>query len=279
MISRRKFYMLVLLCTSVLLMLTSCMRTGVNINMKEDGSGVVEISYGVAENYYNSMIEQSGTDIFAGKQTGLISEDGKEYICYVEHKPFTSYDELKDILLSLEYDTKTFSGGEIEEDSEEEWPDDSDLTFDFELDMGFEDDEDETDADTDTSEDLHIFKAADAGKRDSFFSDTYYFTATVNPQNMDMDQLAMLNLDASEIFRLVVSVTVPGDITAEGAVVEGNTATFTITDLSEETVITVEGSQVEIVQIILIVVAILLLIGLIIMLVGGKKKPKENKEF
>ena len=65
-----------------------------------------------------------------------------------------------------------------------------------------------------------------------FFSDTYYFTATVNPQNMDMDQLAMLNLDASEIFRLVVSVTVPGDIIAEGAVVEGNTATFTITDLT-----------------------------------------------
>lgn len=254
MISKRKFYMLVLLCTSVLLMLTSCVRSGVNINIKEDGSGFVEVSYGVAENYYNSMLEQSDTDIFEGKQTGLVSEDGKDYVCYVENKQFNSYDELKDILLDLEYDTTTLSSGDTEEETDDTW-------------------------ESEVPEDYHIFKSVDAGKRSSVIDDTYYFTATVNSQKMDMDDLALLNLDAGDIFRLVISVTMPGEIKADGADIEGNTATFTITDLSQETVISAEGSQVNVVQIILFAVAFVLLIALVILLVCGKKKPKVNKEF
>ena len=90
------------------------------------------------------------------------------------------------------------------------------------------------------------------------------------------DELAMLGISGDNFFKLVVAVTMPGTITAEGATITENTASFTITDLDEEQVLTVESASTNVAGMIAVGIAVIVLI-VILILVFGRKKPQQNR--
>ena len=98
------------------------------------------------------------------------------------------------------------------------------------------------------------------------------------PHEMDTDDLAMLGISGDDFFKLVVAVTMPGTIQAEGATITENTASFTITDLDEEQVLTVESSATNVAGMIAVGIAVIVLI-IILILVFSRKKPQQNRAF
>ena len=226
-------------------------------------------------------------DPFEGKNTATLTDGDDSYICIVEHKQFKNLDELKTILLELEYNFEALEG-------DDSTMDDSELDDSLDFDLEFEDDSDEEDDvwisadgeeitvdgdetsdETADEENYKIFKAAEVTHESSFFGDTYHLSVTTMPHEMDTDDLAMLGISGDNFFKLVVAVTMPGTIQAEGATITENTASFTITDLDEEQVLTVESSATNVAGMIAVGIAVIVLI-VILILVFGRKKPQQN---
>lgn len=87
------------LLAAALMVFTGCVRSGVGVTIEENDTGTVEISVGINEKYYESMMAQEGAeDIFDGKETAKLTDGDDSYICMVEHKQFKNLDELKTIL-------------------------------------------------------------------------------------------------------------------------------------------------------------------------------------
>ena len=201
----------------------------------------------------------------------------------MEHKQFTNLDELKTILLELEYNFDALEG-------EDSIMDDAELDESLDFDLDFDEEEDDVwiSADgeeipvegdeTADEENYKIFKAAEVTHESSFFGDTYHLSVTTMPHEMDTDELAMLGISGDNFFKLVVAVTMPGTITAEGATITENTASFTITDLDEEQVLTVESSATNMAGMIAVGIAVIVLI-VILILVFSRKKPQQNRAF
>ena len=285
---KNKLTALLALTAAVLMLCTGCMRSGVGVIIEPDDTGTVEISMGINEKYIDSITEQfGGTDPFEGKDTATLTDGDNTYICFVEHKQFKNLDELKTILLELEYNFEALEG-------DDSTMDDSELDDSLDFDLEFEDDSDEEDDvwisadgeeitvdgdetsdETADEENYKIFKAAEVTHESSFFGDTYHLSVTTMPHEMDTDDLAMLGISGDNFFKLVVAVTMPGTIQAEGATITENTASFTITDLDEEQVLTVESSATNVAGMIAVGIAVIVLI-VILILVFGRKKPQQN---
>ena len=285
---KNKLTALLALTAAVLMLCTGCMRSGVGVIIEPDDTGTVEISVGINEKYIDTIKEQAGgMDPFEGKNTATLTDGDDSYICIVEHKQFKNLDELKTILLELEYNFEALEG-------DDSTMDDSELDDSFDFDLEFEDDSDEEDdvwisadgkeipvEDDETSdetadeENYKIFKAAEVTHESSFFGDTYHLSVTTMPHEMDTDDLAMLGISGDDYFKLVVAVTMPGTIQAEGATITENTTSFTITDLDEEQVLTVESSATNVAGMIAVGIAVIVLI-VILILVFGRKKPQQN---
>lgn len=285
---KNKLTALLALTAAVLMLCTGCMRSGVGVIIEPDDTGTVEISVGINEKYIDTIKEQAGgMDPFEGKNTATLTDGDDSYICIVEHKQFKNLDELKTILLELEYNFEALEG----EDSP---MDDSELDESLDFDLEFEDnaeeeddvwisadgeeitvDGDETSDETADEENYKIFKTAEVTHESSFFGDTYHLSVTTMPHEMDTDELAMLGISGDNFFKLVVAVTMPGTITAEGATITENTASFTITDLDEEQVLTVESASTNVAGMIAVGIAVIVLI-VILILVFGRKKPQQN---
>lgn len=286
---KNKLTALLALTAAVLMLCTGCMRSGVGVIIEPDDTGTVEISVGINEKYIDTIKEQAGgMDPFEGKNTATLTDGDDSYICIVEHKQFKNLDELKTILLELEYNFEALEG-------EDSTMDDSELDESLDFDLEFEDDsdeeddvwisadgkeipveDDETSDDTADEENYKIFKAAEVTHESSFFGDTYHLSVTTMPHEMDTDDLAMLGISGDDYFKLVVAVTMPGTIQAEGATITENTASFTITDLDEEQVLTVESSATNVAGMIAVGIAVIVLI-VILILVFGRKKPQQNR--
>ena len=267
---------------------TGCMRSGVGVIIEPDDTGTVEISVGINEKYIDTIKEQAGgMDPFEGKNTATLTDGDDSYICIVEHKQFKNLDELKTILLELEYNFEALEG-------DDSTMDDSELDESLDFDLKFEDNAeeeddvwisadgeeipvegDETSDETADEENYKIFKTAEVTHESSFFGDTYHLSVTTMPHEMDTDDLAMLGISGDDFFKLVVAVTMPGTITAEGATITENTASFTITDLDEEQVLTVESASTNVAGMIAVGIAVIVLI-VILILVFGRKKPQQN---
>ena len=276
------------LLAAVLMVFTGCVRSGVGVTIEENDTGTVEISVGINEKYYESMMAQEGAeDIFDGKETAKLTDGDDSYICMVEHKQFQNLDELKTILLELEYNFDALEGEDsIMDDAE------LDESLDFDLDFDEEEDDmwisadgeeipvegDETSDETAEEENYKIFKVAEVTHESNFFGDTYHLSVTTMPHEMDTDDLAMLGISGDDFFKLVVAVTMPGTITAEGATITENTASFTITDLDEEQVLTVESASTNVAGMIAVGIAVIVLI-VIMILVFSRKKPQQNRVF
>ena len=285
---KNKLTALLALTAAVLMLCTGCMRSGVGVIIEPDDTGTVEISVGINEKYIDTIKEQAGgMDPFEGKNTATLTDGDDSYICIVEHKQFTNLDELKTILLELEYNFDALEGEDsIMDDAE------LDESLDFDLDFDEEDDDvwisadgeeitvegDETSDETADEENYKIFKAAEVLHTSNFLGDTYHLSVTTMPHEMDTDDLAMLGISGDDFFKLVVAVTMPGTITAEGATITENTASFTITDLDEEQVLTVESSATNMAGMIAVGIAVIVLI-VILILVFSRKKPQQNRAF
>jgi len=288
---KNKLTALLALTAAVLMLCTGCMRSGVGVIIEPDDTGTVEISVGINEKYIDTIKEQAGgMDPFEGKNTATLTDGDDSYICIVEHKQFTNLDELKTILLELEYNFDALEG-------EDSTMDDSELDESIDFDLEFEDDSeedddvwisadgeeipvegDETSDETAEEENYKIFKVAEVTHESNFFGDTYHLSVTTMPHEMDTDDLAMLGISGDDFFKLVVAVTMPGTITAEGATITENTASFTITDLDEEQVLTVESSATNVAGMIAVGIAVIVLI-VILILVFSRKKPQQNRAF
>ena len=286
---KNKLTALLALTAAVLMLCTGCMRSGVGIIIEPDDTGTVEISVGINEKYIDTIKEQAGgMDPFEGKNTATLTDGDDSYICIVEHKQFKNLDELKIILLELEYNFEALEG-------DDSTMDDSELDESLDFDLEFEDnaeeeddvwisadgeeitvDGDETSDETADEENYKIFKTAEVTHESSFFGDTYHLSVTTMPHEMDTDELAMLGISGDNFFKLVVAVTMPGTITAEGATITENTASFTITDLDEEQVLTVESASTNVAGMIAVGIAVIVLI-VILILVFGRKKPQQNR--
>ena len=285
---KNKLTALLALTAAVLMLCTGCMRSGVGVIIEPDDTGTVEISVGINEKYIDTIKEQAGgMDPFEGKNTATLTDGDDSYICIVEHKQFKNLDELKTILLELEYNFEALEG-------EDSTMDDSELdeSLDFDLDFDEEEDDvwisadgeeipvegDETSDETAEEENYKIFKVAEVTHESNFFGDTYHLSVTTMPHEMDTDDLAMLGISDDDFFKLVVAITMPGTITAEGATITENTASFTITDLDEEQVLTVESSATNMAGMIAVGIAVIVLI-VILILVFSRKKPQQNRAF
>ena len=285
---KNKLTALLALTAAVLMLCTGCMRSGVGVIIEPDDTGTVEISVGINEKYIDTIKEQAGgMDPFEGKNTATLTDGDDSYICIVEHKQFTNLDELKTILLELEYNFDALEGEDsIMDDAE------LDESLDFDLDFDEEEDDvwisadgeeipvegDETSDETAEEENYKIFKVAEVTHESNFFGDTYHLSVTTMPHEMDTDDLAMLGISGNDFFKLVVAITMPGTITAEGATITENTASFTITDLDEEQVLTVESSATNVAGMIAVGIAVIVLI-VILILVFSRKKPQQNRAF
>ena len=285
---KNKLTALLALTAAVLMLCTGCMRSGVGVIIEPDDTGTVEISVGINEKYIDTIKEQAGgMDPFEGKNTATLTDGDDSYICIVEHKQFKNLDELKTILLELEYNFEALEG-------DDSTMDDSELDESIDFDLEFEDnaeeeddvwisadgeeitvDGDETSDETADEENYKIFKTAEVTHESNFFGDTYHLSVTTMPHEMDTDDLAMLGISGDDFFKLVVAVTMPGTITAEGATITENTASFTITDLDEEQVLTVESASTNVAGMIAVGIAVIVLI-VILILVFGRKKPQQN---
>ena len=270
------------LLAATLMVFTGCVRSGVGVTIEENDTGTVEISVGINEKYYESMLAQEGAeDIFDGKETAKLTDGDDSYICMVEHKQFQNLDELKTILTELEYDFADLEGtdsvmedAELDESFDVEWE-----LEDAEDDLWITDDDiEESEAEEETTDNSFIFKSVDVVHNTSLIGDNYRLSLVTMPHEMNDDELSMIGMDTGDMFKLVVAVTMPGEVTAEGAEINGNTATFTITDLDEEHRLNVESETTDIAGIVAVGIAIIVLV-VILAVVFTRRKPKNNRAF
>lgn len=262
------------LLAAALMVFTGCVRSGVGVTIEENDTGTVEISVGINEKYYESMMAQEGAeDIFDGKETAKLTDGDDSYICMVEHKQFKNLDELKTILTELEYDFADLEGtGSVMEDAE------LDESFEEEDDLWIDDNTETSEAEEETTDNSFIFKSVDVVHNTSLIGDNYRLSLVTMPHEMNDDELSMIGMDTGDMFKLAVAVTMPGEVMAEGAEINGNTATFTITDLEEEHLLNVESETTDIAGIVAVGIAIIVLI-VILAVVFTRRKPKNNRAF
>ena len=263
------------LTAAILMLCTGCVRSGVGITIEPNDTGTVEISVGINEKYLDTLKEYSESENpFAGEDTVTVTDGDDKYICTVEKKTFKNLEELKTILLELEYnfaslEDEGFSMDDdtLDFDSEDDGDDNVWVTSDGEVIP--------LDEETDEEEDNYrIFKSADITHTSNFIGDTYHFSVTTMAHETDTEDLAMIGMDSGDLYKLAVDITMPGKMTAEGAVITENTASFTVTDLGTEHVLTVESSTTNVSGIVAVSVATVVLIAVLVLVFGRKKQQQ-----
>lgn len=268
-----------LMALSVMTLFTGCVRSGVGIVVNPDDTGDVELSYGISKETYQMILDQYDADLYEGKETYEIVDGDTTYICVSEHMPFGNLDELKQILLDLEYtseDTESlFSVGEEEPDRDcEECESEEFYEYEFDEELVVAEDYDES-QDTDA----HIFKSVEIEKNKDFFETTYHMTLVTNAFPASPDELSLYGFDTDNFYKVLISVTLPGEIKAEGATVQENTASFKLTDMEEEKTLTVDSSSVDTIRVVALVVAVVVVILLIALFTKSGKKKTNTKSF
>ena len=110
-------------------------------------------------------------------------------------------------------------------------------------------------------------------KKSGLISESYVFSAKMNAIPDDPDAETPL----SSAFLVTVSVEMPSEITntSENATVEGNKATFEISDLTIENEFAVESSQTNVQLIIAVVVVLILALAALLLFTKFHGKEKE----
>lgn len=289
----KRIAILLLSTLTLLTLLTGCIHEDFGIKLNADSTGSVSARIGIDKDVYNQAISL-GADLFSDSESEPTEYEykGKTYVAVTETTEYQSYDELRQALLDLTYETD-----ELAEMNrfEGEWeigdPEEEDAVLmdgplpepEDEAEVEPEDDpvEDEPSEDDEAGEpegdaaetiDNHIFKDVVIERNDGLFSKSLVFSAKMNAIPDDPEAETPL----SSAFLVSVSVEMPNDITnaSENAAVDGNKAVFEISDLTVENEFAVECTQNNTEVIVAIVaVLVLVLIGLIIFSkVHGKDK-------
>lgn len=308
----KRIAILLLSTLTLLTLLTGCIHEDFGIKLNADGTGSIAARIGIEKDVYNQALGL-GADLFSDSESEPTEYEykGKTYVAVTETTEYQSYDELKQALLDLTYETDelakmdSFEGEwEISDPEEEDAvlmdeplpvPEDAAVaeSEDDPAEDEPSDDDEAGEPEEDAAEtiDNHIFKDVVIERHDGLFSKSLVFSATMNaiPDDSEIALRASsmelaegdLRPDAetplSNAFLVTVSVEMPSEITnaSENATVEGNKATFEISDLTIENEFAVESSQTN-VQLIIAVVVVLIL-ALAALLLFTKFHGKEKK--
>jgi len=275
---KKKLKSMLAVTAASIMLCTGCVRSGVGVVIESNDTGTVEISVGINEKYIDTITEQTGgMDPFGGKNTATLTDGENSYICITERKQFSNLDELKTILLELEYNFDALEGEDSIETDETESLDEHEIDVWINADgeeIFFEDDE----PSKAVEENYRIFKNAEVTHESGLWGDTYRFSVTTMPHETDTDDLALLGISTDNMFKLVVTVTMPGTMASDEGEINENTATFTITDLEKEHVLTAESSITNVAGIIAIVIAAVVLLAVLI-LFFFRRKPRQSHAF
>ena len=278
---------LILSALTLLTLLTGCIHEDFGIKLNEDGTGSIAARIGIDKDVYNQALGM-GADLFADSEEEPTEYEykGKTYVAVTETTEYASFDELKQALLDLTYETNELAelsdleaaGEPVEEEAEALVAEVIDLTEDNVEDTADETEDGEPAEDTaaegeTTAVDNHIFKEVLIEKKSGLISESYVFSAKMNAIPDDENAETPL----SSAFLVTVSVEMPTEITnaSENATVEGNKATFEISDLTVENEFAVEASHTNTTLIVsLVAVLVLLVVGLLLF---GKFHTKDKE--
>ncbi len=290
----KRIAILLLSALTLLTLLTGCIHEDFGIKLNADGTGSVSARIGIDKDVYNQALGM-GAELFGDSEAEPTEYEykGKTYVSVTETTEYASFDELKQALLDLTYETdelaemNSFEGeweiGDPEEEDavlmDEPLPEPED-----EAEAEPEDDpvEDEPSDDDEAGEpegdaaetiDNHIFKDVVIERNDGLFSKSLVLSAKMNAIPDDPEAETPL----SSAFLVSVSVEMPNDITnaSENAAVEGNKATFEISDLTVENEFAVESSQTNVQLIIAVVVVLILALAALLLFTKFHGKEKE----
>ena len=286
----KRIAILLLSTLTLLTLLTGCVHEDFGIKLNADGTGSVSARIGIDKDVYNQALGM-GADLFGDSEAEPTEYEykGKTYVSVTETTEYASFDELKQALLDLTYETDELAqlndleaaGEPVEEEAEALIAEVADLTEDA---VEAVEDEAETADDTvETAEaaeeepsaavDNHIFKEVLIEKKSGLISESFVFSAKMNAIPDDPDAETPL----SSAFLVTVSVEMPSEITnaSENATVEGNKATFEISDLTVENEFAVESSQTNVQLIIAVVVVLILALAALLLFTKFHGKEKE----
>ena len=273
----KRIAILLLSALTLLTLLTGCIHEDFGIKLNEDGTGSIAARIGIDKDVYNQALGM-GADLFADSEEEPTEYEykGKTYVAVTETTEYASFDELKQALLDLTYETDELAeltdleaaGEPVEEEAEALVAEVIDLTEDDVEAAADETEDGELAEDTaaegeTTAVDNHIFKEVLIEKKSGLISESYVFSAKMNAVPDDPNAETPL----SSAFLVTISVEMPNDITnaSENATVEGNKATFEISDLTVENEFAVEASHTNTTLIVsLVAVLVLLVVGLLL---------------
>ena len=264
----KKVLSIMLCAVFLVLCLTGCVYEGVDVKLNQEGTGTVSMTVGFEKDFVDQML--GGQNPFEGKETSEIEYDGETYIAYTEVANYESFEDITKALLEMTYDTETLNVlGEEEAayNTELQTPTEPEAELPIEPETDEETDshgltaDDTVDFDTEYS-DNHIFKSVEVKKEGS----KYIFAAVLNAADGQIQ-----GYDMSEIFKVSISVEMPGKVTAyKNGTVEGNKVTFDLSDLSEETEIYAESKVTS--KIPAIIGIALAVIAVVVFIILKKKK-------
>ena len=82
--------------------LTGCIHSGIDVSIRNDGTGSLGVTTGFEEDFYNELIA-NGDNPFEGKKTFTYSFNDETYVGCRETKEYTSFDELRNALMEMKY--------------------------------------------------------------------------------------------------------------------------------------------------------------------------------
>lgn len=250
---------LTLLITAILLVasLTSCVCSNIGVSLNKDGTGSVTTSVGIEKNAYNQIKALGGSDPFEGKTLVEQTVDGKAYMMVSETKECSSYDEIKETLLALTYNSDKLN--EFVPEDEEAEPESG-----YTLYQPVK--EEKSDA---------IFSSVDIDKASGILYSVYTFHAVLNPlpkPDIDPETAAEMNINLDDYYKVVVSVTMPEKITqSTDGTVDGKEVTFKISNKDEAAEI---GAISEVNHYFVVIAAIVLLLVILAVVVIIVKRKK-----
>lgn len=254
---KKRIFAMLACVLALMCMLAGCVRTEVGVELKSDGSGTVGTVVMIQKEAYD-MMKESGNP-FEGKETFTETIEGKEYVGTRESTEYGSADELKTALLAL-----TFAGNvsDVENRVSDEKPEN--LTDEIVITP------DETE--NTSSEQAAVFQSVEIDQSGG----DLIFRAALAPQH-DTGSEALSGMGFNDMYKLKVSVTMPGEIRSHSAgTVEEKTVTWEIQDLTAENCIEIvsDSGSGSIVPVVIVIVIFLLLLAVIGVLLMKKKQQK-----
>lgn len=203
---KRRFIIVFPFALLLTLLLAGCIRTEVGITLKNDGSGSIGTALLIRADIYEMM--SISDDPFEGKDTFSEISNDTEYIGIRENSEYDSAEELKAALFNLTL-ADNREGNLVEAEGK-----------------------------TASKQNAAIFRSVEIEQENG----KLHFVAILNPQSSTDVEGMSGDMDINEVFKLKVSVTMPGkiDFTSAGTT-EGKTVIWEIEDLSIKNRIEIVG--------------------------------------